>query len=146
MTNGSKCTNLGYFFLPCRIYMDTISPVNAINRTAEFDAWLGGLKDLQGRAKVLVRLKRAELGHWGDCKALGDGLCEMRIDFGPGYRIYFVREGRVAYLLLAGGSKAGQRADIAFAKALWRTIRRERTCVTSRLLASMRPNTSIARK
>jgi putative addiction module killer protein len=98
-------------------------PVNTLNKTEEFDSWLDGLKDLRGRAKVLVRIRRAELGNFGDCEPVGEGVSEMRIDFGPGYRIYIGQEGRVAYLLLCGGDKSTQAADIKHAKAIWKQVR-----------------------
>ena len=74
--------------------------MTTLNRTAEFSAWISTLRDLTARAKILVRLKRAEQGNFGDSEPIGDGLSEMRIDFGPGYRIYYGREGAVAYLLI----------------------------------------------
>jgi putative addiction module killer protein len=93
------------------------------NKTDEFDAWLSGLRDLTARAKILLRIRRAELGNFGDFKVLEDGVCEMRVDFGPGYRVYYAREGRVVYLLLCGGDKSTQKADVKRAKALWTRIR-----------------------
>ncbi|MBB1632853.1 type II toxin-antitoxin system RelE/ParE family toxin [Cupriavidus sp. UME77] len=86
--------------------------MTTLNRTAEFSAWISTLRDLTARAKILVRLKRAEQGNFGDSEPIGDGLSEMRIDFGPGYRIYYGREGAVAYLLISGGDKSTQKADI----------------------------------
>jgi putative addiction module killer protein len=113
-------------------------PVNIMKRTKEFDRWLIGLPDLRARAKIVVRMKRAELGHLGDCKPVGDGIAEMRIDWGPGYRVYFAREGRVVYLLLLGGTKSTQDADISRAKALWQTIRRDQEC-TKRIFRDLMP-------
>jgi putative addiction module killer protein len=101
--------------------------VNTIHRTEAFDHWLAGLMDLRARAKIAVRIRRAELGHFGDVKALEDGVCEMRIDWGPGYRVYFAREGRVVYLLLCGGDKSSQQADIHHAKTMWATIKEQRS-------------------
>ncbi|WP_321815330.1 MULTISPECIES: type II toxin-antitoxin system RelE/ParE family toxin [unclassified Paraburkholderia] len=89
------------------------------NRTEEFDDWLRGLADLVGRAKILARIRRAESGNFGDCEPVGDGVSEMRIDYGPGYRAYFAQEGCVVYLLLCGGNKSTQKTDIRRAKALW---------------------------
>ncbi|WP_175425522.1 type II toxin-antitoxin system RelE/ParE family toxin [Trinickia violacea] len=97
------------------------------NKTDEFDAWLISLRDLTARAKILLRIRRAELGNFGDFKALEDGVCEMRVDVGPGYRVYFAREGRIVYLLLCGGDKSTQKADIKRAKALWAKIREEQS-------------------
>ncbi|WP_150700051.1 type II toxin-antitoxin system RelE/ParE family toxin [Pandoraea terrae] len=94
-------------------------------RTAEFDTWLSHLKDLKGKAKILARFKRAELGNFGDSEPIGDGLSEMRIDFGPGYRVYYGREGTITYLLICGGDKSTQKADIKRAKEMWATIKKE---------------------
>ncbi len=75
---------------------------------------------------IYIRIKRAELGNFGDSKPVQDGVLEMRIDFGPGYRVYSAREGRVVYLLLCGGDKSTQKADIKQAMAMWATIKKER--------------------
>lgn len=99
--------------------------MNTIHNTEEFDAWLAGLRDLKARAKILVRIGRAERGNFGDVEPVGDGVYEMRIDFGPGYRMYYAREGRVVYLLLTGGDKSTQPADIKRAKAIWQQILKE---------------------
>ena len=96
--------------------------MNTLNRTDEFDAWLYGLKDLNARAKVLVRIRRAEQGNFGDCTPVGQGVSEMRIDHGPGYRVYLAQEGRVVYLLLCAGDKSTQKADIKRAKAIWKQL------------------------
>ncbi|MFM0740850.1 type II toxin-antitoxin system RelE/ParE family toxin [Paraburkholderia xenovorans] len=100
-------------------------PVYTVNRTEEFDQWLKRLSDLKARARILVRVRRAERGHFGDVKLLEEGVSEMRIDCGPGYRVYFAREGRRMYLLLCGGNKSTQQADIKQAKAMWAAIREE---------------------
>ncbi len=100
-------------------------PVYTVNRTEEFDAWLARLSDQRARAKILVRIRRAERGHFGDMKLLEDGVSEMRIDYGQGYRVYFAREERVVYLLLCGGDKSTQPADIKHAKTMWAAIREE---------------------
>lgn len=91
-------------------------------RADAFDAWLNGLKDRRGKARILIRLLAAEQGHFGDCAPVGEGISEMRIHIGPGYRVYFTRRGETVYLLLAGGDKASQRRDIAMAKALARGL------------------------
>jgi putative addiction module killer protein len=106
--------------------MATISevpPVNTINSTDEFNTWVDGLSDRVARAKIYVRIKRAEHGNFGEYKVLEDGVSEIKIDFGPGYRIYFAREGRVTYLLLCGGDKSTQLEDIKRAKAIWKRIK-----------------------
>lgn len=100
-------------------------PVYTVNRTGVFDTWLARLADLRARARILVRIRRAERGHFGDVKLLEDGVSEMRIDWGPGYRIYFAREERMMYLLLCGGDKSTQVADIKHAKTMWAAIREE---------------------
>jgi putative addiction module killer protein len=96
--------------------------MNTINQTYEFSEWLSGLNDLKARAKIVARIRRAELGNFGEYKVLVDGVSELKIDFGPGYRVYFAREGRVVYLLLCGGDKSTQKADIQRAKAMWKQI------------------------
>ncbi|MFM0117299.1 type II toxin-antitoxin system RelE/ParE family toxin [Paraburkholderia sp. RL18-101-BIB-B] len=100
-------------------------PVYTVNRTEEFDTWLARLADVRARAKILVRIRRAERGHFGDVKLLEDGVSEMCIDCGPGYRVYFAREGRMVYLLLCSGDKSTQPADIKHAKTMWVAIREE---------------------
>ncbi|WP_267939946.1 type II toxin-antitoxin system RelE/ParE family toxin [Paraburkholderia sp. HD33-4] len=101
--------------------------VNTINCTEEFDRWLQGLTDLKAKAQILVRIRRAERGLFGDVKLLENGVFEMRIDCGPGYRLYYAREGRMMYLLLCGGNKSRQQADIRHAGTMWTTIRKERS-------------------
>ena len=99
--------------------------MNLIERTPEFDDWLLQLKDLKGRARIAARINSAALGNFGDCKPVGDGISEMRIDFGPGYRVYYTRRRQVVYLLLIGGDKGTQRQDIAKAKALLQNLPKE---------------------
>jgi putative addiction module killer protein len=84
-----------------------------------FKAWLDGLKDVMGRAKIRVRLDRARLGTLGDNRAVGEGVHELRVDYGPGYRIYFAIEGSYLLLLLFGGDKSSQQRDITIAKEYW---------------------------
>lgn len=98
-----------------------------VNRTEVFDTWLAELADLRARAKILVRVRRAERGNFGDVRLLEEGVFEMRIDCGPGYRVYYAREGRMMYLLLCGGNKSTQPADIKHAKTMWTAIREERS-------------------
>ena len=92
-------------------------------RTAEFDKWLKALRDTKARAKVLIRIDRLALGNPGDVEAVGDGVSEMRIHYGPGYRVYFKHQGDVTTLLL-GGDKDSQTADIAKAKTLAKALER----------------------
>ena len=87
-------------------------------RSATFDAWLTGLRDAQTRARILARLDRLATGNPGDVKPIGEGLSEMRIDFGPGYRVYFMRRGSLVIVLLCGGDKASQPRDIKLARRI----------------------------
>jgi putative addiction module killer protein len=89
-----------------------------IKRTDEFSIWLKNLRDIRARAKILSRIDRLELGNPGDVAPVGDGVSEMRIHYGPGYRVYFVRRGDELIILLCGGDKSLQGADIAAAKQL----------------------------
>lgn len=85
-----------------------------------FTEWLARLRDRSARARILARLERLEAGNFGDVKALRDGVNEMRIDWGPGYRVYFGRDGQTVVVLLCGGDKRKQDADIKRAVDLWR--------------------------
>ena len=87
-------------------------------RSEEFDRWLRKLRDERAVARVQARLLRLFLGNAGDAKPVGEGVSEMRIDYGPGYRIYFKRRGEELILLLIGGDKQTQDADINLAKAI----------------------------
>jgi putative addiction module killer protein len=89
-----------------------------ILRTKEFALWLKDLRDRQGRARILARIDRLEEGNPGKTRSVGAGVVEMKIDFGPGYRVYFVQRGEVVIILLCGGDKSGQEKDIQRAKAL----------------------------
>ncbi len=93
-------------------------------RSSVFSAWLDALRDHKGKALVLNRLANAALGNFGDCAAVGEGVLEMRIHHGPGYRVYFVRDGAAVYVLLCGGDKASQRRDITQAKRMARSLKR----------------------
>lgn len=96
-----------------------------LEKTAEFDAWLMHLKDKSAKARILLCIRSAEHGNFGDCEPVGDGVSEMRVHTGPGYRVYFTRRGEVVYLLLLGGDKSSQKRDISHAKALARTLPKE---------------------
>jgi putative addiction module killer protein len=89
-----------------------------------FKEWLEGLRDATGRAKVRVRLDCAHLGNLGDNRSVGEGVHELKIDFGPGYRVYFALDGTRLILLLLGGDKDLQKKDIFLAKEYWRDHRR----------------------
>ena len=97
-----------------------------IKQSDTFRQWLSSLKDRQGRARILVRLERIEEGNFGDVQPVGEGVSEVRLHFGPGYRLYFLQEqdGSVV-VLLAGGDKSTQAADIKKAKQLAREWRKE---------------------
>jgi putative addiction module killer protein len=93
-----------------------------ICKTHTFVQWLDELLDIQARARVLARIKRLEDGNAGDVKPVGEGVSEMRIHYGPGYRVYFVRRGHEVIVLLAGGTKRTQSADIRTALRLARNL------------------------
>ncbi len=97
--------------------------MNSFLRSAGFDAWLSGLADQKVKARILARLRSASLGNFGDCEPVGEGVSEMRIHFGPGYRVYFVRTDASVYVLLAGGDKSSQRRDIEQAKDMARQLK-----------------------
>ncbi|MDF0644000.1 MAG: type II toxin-antitoxin system RelE/ParE family toxin [Nitrospira sp.] len=88
-----------------------------------FSNWLNSLQDQRTRAKIRVRLDRVSLGNFGDCHTVGDGVQELRIDYGPGYRVYFGQEGKTILLLLCGGDKDAQSKDIETAKRYWSDYR-----------------------
>lgn len=96
-----------------------------IEKTDVFQKWLDGLNDQKGRARVLKRIVAAESGNFGDCGSAGGGISEMRIHFGPGYRVYYAQRGEVVYLLIAGGDKATQKRDITRAKAIWKAVKEQ---------------------
>jgi len=96
--------------------------VNTFLRSEEFDAWLARLKDNVGRARIVHRIRSAEHGNFGDCEPVGEGVSEMRIHTGPGYRAYFTRRAGVVYLLLLGGDKSSQQRDIKRAIDMVRTL------------------------
>jgi putative addiction module killer protein len=92
-----------------------------------FKDWLDGLKDVSARAKIRVRLDRVRLGNMGDARSVGEGVSELKVDYGPGYRIYFSREGDRIVLLLLGGVKARQAKDIIKAKEFYIEHKRRQT-------------------
>jgi putative addiction module killer protein len=93
-----------------------------VRKTEIFANWLDGLDDLRARARVLARIERLAGGNPGDVKPVGEGVSEMRIDYGPGYRVYFTKIGRQVVLLLAGGDKKTQDADIKTAIKLAKNL------------------------
>lgn len=97
--------------------------MNTFLRSPEFAEWLAGLGDMRAKARILARLRSATLGNLGDCEPVGEGVSEMRVHVGPGYRLYFVRVGTNLYVLLCGGDKSSQRRDIARAKRMARELK-----------------------
>ncbi|MGH8811380.1 MAG: type II toxin-antitoxin system RelE/ParE family toxin [Advenella sp.] len=93
-----------------------------INQTDNFKRWHSRLKELNAKQRISARLKRVSIGNFGDFKSVGGGVYEMRIDSGPGYRIYFAQQDKLVYLLLCGGTKASQEDDIEAAKQIWSNI------------------------
>lgn len=89
-----------------------------IRQTEDYRKWFDKLKDRNARARIDIRIRRLSLGNPGDVKALGKGVSELRIDYGPGYRVYFTRKGALFIILLAGGDKTTQASDIKKAKEL----------------------------
>lgn len=89
-----------------------------VRQTDLFANWLRKLRDEQARARIQIRIRRLSLGNFGDVKPVGEGVGELRIDYGPSYRVYFYQIGNLLVLLLAGGTKKTQDADIAKAKQL----------------------------
>ena len=99
--------------------------MNTFERTEEFDVWLADLKDKVDRARIALRIRSAEHGNFGDCEPVGEGVFEMRVHFGPGYRAYYTRRAKVIYLLLLGGNKSTQKRDIKRAIEMARALDKE---------------------
>ena len=93
-----------------------------LRKTETFVQWLDGLRDVRARARVQVRVERLAAGNAGDVEPVGEGVSELRIDYGPGYRVYFKKHGREVVILLAGGDKRTQSADIKTALRLARNL------------------------
>ncbi len=93
-----------------------------IRKTDIFAKWIDGLRDIRARARVLARIQRLACGNVGDAKPVGEGVSEMRIDYGPGYRVYYKRQGKQLIVLLAGGDKRTQKRDIEKALRLAREL------------------------
>jgi putative addiction module killer protein len=89
-----------------------------VRRSADYAKWFRTLRDVKAKARIDIRIRRLSLGNPGDVKPVGEGVSELRIDYGPGYRVYFVQRGQVVALLLCGGDKRTQDRDIEKAKAL----------------------------
>jgi putative addiction module killer protein len=94
-----------------------------VRQTEAYARWIAGLSDDRVRARIEVRIYRLSLGNPGDIKPVGEGVSEMRIDYGPGYRVYLTQRGKALVILLCGGDKRTQTRDIAAAKALARQLK-----------------------
>ena len=93
-----------------------------IRKTEVYAKWLNDLRDVRGRARILVRIERLASGNPGDVKPVGEGISELRIDYGPGYRVYYKKHGQEVVILLAGGDKSTQTRDIKTALNLARNL------------------------
>ncbi|KRQ17771.1 type II toxin-antitoxin system RelE/ParE family toxin [Bradyrhizobium manausense] len=93
-----------------------------VRQTDIFASWLRALKDANAVARIAARIRRLELGNLGDVKPVGEGVSELRIDYGPGYRIYFIQQGNTAVILLCGGDKRTQNKDIRTAKRMAKEV------------------------
>jgi putative addiction module killer protein len=98
-----------------------------IRQTEEFERWLKRLKDPAARAKVLIRLRRFAMGNPGDVRPVGSGVSEMRVDYGPGYRVYFIQRGALLIVVLCGGDKSTQQRDIRRATEIAARLRDDPT-------------------
>ena len=87
-------------------------------KTSSFDRWLRQLRDIRAKARIEARIRRLSLGNPGDVKPVGDGISELRIDYGPGYRVYLMAKGPIIVVLLCGGDKGSQSRDIELAKSI----------------------------
>ena len=94
-----------------------------MRRTDEYVEWIDSLRDVMGRARILVRVERLAAGNPGDARPVGEGVSELRMDFGPGYRVYFTQRGQELVILLAGGDKSSQSKDIDIALRLARNLK-----------------------
>ena len=99
--------------------------MKTLRRSSVYIKWLKKLRDPQARARIVARIKRLEEGNPGDVEPAGDGISEMRIDYGPGYRVYYKETGKEIIILLCGGDKRTQHADIAEAKRIARLYEKE---------------------
>jgi putative addiction module killer protein len=93
------------------------------NGKAPFEEWISTLRDTSAKAKICTRIDRMRFGNFGDCKSVGHGVFELRIHFGPGYRVYFGLVGSEVVLLLAGGDKASKSKDTSLAERCWKEFR-----------------------
>ena len=103
---------------------NTINEYTDEQGKSPYAEWLSNLRDARAKAKILMRVDKMELGLFGDVEPIGEGLSELRIHYGPGYRVYYGKEGKQVYLLLCGGDKSSQSKDIKQAKAYWKDHKR----------------------
>jgi putative addiction module killer protein len=107
------------------------STINQINEyinekgVSPYSVWLGEIKDKKMRAKIIARVDRMALNNFGDTKSVGEGVLELRLHFGAGYRVYYTQVGKQIYLLLCGGDKSSQAKDIKLAQSCWATYKKE---------------------
>lgn len=92
--------------------------MNSILLTQQAAEWIDALEDVVAKARILTRIEQAKGGNFGDCTSVGEGVSEIRVHYGPGYRLYFTRVAQVVYVVLCGGAKGTQKADIRRAKKL----------------------------
>lgn len=97
-----------------------------VERTAHFATWLEGLRDRKGAMKISARIDRLEAGHWGDVRPVGGGVSELRVHYGPGYRVYVAKRGLTWVVLLGGGDKDSQPRDILQAQQTWKALNDDR--------------------
>lgn len=93
-----------------------------VRQTQAYSDWFNALRDRLAKTRIDIRIRRLALGNPGDVKPVGEGISELRINYGPGYRIYFVQQGNICVILLAGGDKSSQDQDISKAKILLRNL------------------------
>ncbi|MGX5832010.1 type II toxin-antitoxin system RelE/ParE family toxin [Mesorhizobium sp. 43Arga] len=93
-----------------------------VRKTDEFTDWLKRLKDIRAKARIQTRIDRVELGNFGEVEPVGEGVSELKIHYGPGYRVYFVKHGETVVILLCGGDKSTQQKDIKRAKELAKEV------------------------
>ena len=98
--------------------MDTITPIFTVLQTEDFQYWLDALKDVRAQVRIAARIRQAEAGNLGDWKTVGGEVSEMRVDIGPGYRLYVTRRGSILIIMLAGGNKSTQSRDIKRAQKM----------------------------
>ncbi|MDB6445185.1 type II toxin-antitoxin system RelE/ParE family toxin [Pseudomonas sp. 21TX0197] len=106
--------------------MYEVEHVLSANGVDIYQAWLDTVRDMRCKARITTRVDRASLGHFGDTEPVGDGVYEMKLNFGPGYRVYYAIQDRKVVFLLGGGSKDRQQNDIDQAKALWNSFKVKR--------------------